>query len=609
MISVQNPIIRDNFNNLDIGVIDSGSLSDQYFRVKDFDITFSLGYNSFKINPLLEKFAPNSEILAYAETERDGKPINISFPNGVDFGNGDLLVSLKIDNSFEQGLIKIQLLGTLIDGQLVLWERLVFLDKKSENDAPLVYKNVPIVNVREVVKIRLLEQFLEGGSSNLFVTQSSFSLTGEDIIFNSGSKINLDVRADGDTFVLSEGFNFTQSMEEGGTIEIEIPDESLPNFLPYYNLTGSNLITASIEEFIANSALKVESVTQKILTLDKNHKYFSFDDANYSIVYPKTIINIEDPAGGTQNFFRFEFINTVPVSGQANSVKIEYKKETEAQNQLLTIAELASNEFLIDTGSLSISFEIGMFDTGSKANTYWETFFIQSGGLIDPDTQTWIQVSGSFRDSDIVLGLGYPEVTIDDVTAFDFTSLLGNSIVVGNDLVDYSGDEAYVELRPVTSSFVNSIGIQKIARYFNFFYRNVDYVLSFSTFTERNLGSGRKDPKMEVYMSGYAFNTIGTEGFGTKLIELESEDTVNENFQTQEIVFRPKTNGVGFPRFIVRSGKWFIKNISIKPYAPEGFNPGHAYIYVPIPSDLVDVSIDFDIDFLNTLNRGVTFFP
>ena len=608
MGTYQTPIVGLQSTDFTVTKEDFTELSENFFRVKDLPNIATIGYNSFKINPNFEFIDENRQLKVFAYDSL-GNPVEIFFPE-VDFGNDDRLISFVIEDSTSLGFIDINLLGELKEGGWVLWKKQLKVDKTSYNLSPIIYEETPVITHSEIQKQKRRESFVEGGTSLLQITQSNYLPGGDDIINNPGSSVFLDVRANGNTFLHASGFNFSPNMVEG-KVTLTIPDKSLPLYEKYYKLEQGNKITVKILQFLTNKALRIESVTQGIVGLEDSHKFFSFDNADYSIEYNKEIRLVDTQ--GTQTYLLLEILKAQPVSGQAYYLETSYKHIGATDSSLIDKQVITPSEFLIDSSSLSFEKTIGTFTSASILDRYWET------GTVGVDTvkvsKKWDEIDDTFRTSEIILQKGYSIFKNLPLT-FDTNSPIGPAAVIGTDDGDYSGENSYITFMPTLLNYKNSDTDWKISAFIKKYVPFSQYEIELTAYGVKNLGSGYKDPVMELYMVGESFTSrepiVTNTSAGTVTGRLISQLKHSEDaflYENQKYIFTVGKETQGYPLFVVKYGTWYISKISIKPAVRNGQTANHTYVYVPIPDNLLYTSVDIQFDILNKASVGIDYLP
>lgn len=599
MNNLHQPILVDTLNDRPF-TEDLSSTSEEFFQIRDFPSVFMLGYNSFKVR--LGGIDPTKNIYA---TGQDSTLLPLAvYIQEPKLDTGEYIVTVVVfpDNQAGSGIVYLR--ATTLQGTDIRWSRSILISKTRTNTAPLVYKNLPRTNIRNLNRYARLEVFQEGGSDSRVVSQSN-KFTGTDVIYNSGSTMYLDVRNSSRTFAHSDGFYVSSSMVEG-TIYLDIPIENLPFYQRFYDLTEeNNTISASIDRHVGRNTLEISGLFQDNVQFVADHKYLKFFNADYVIEYNKTLTYIDDQSTVKQ-YIEIELIDGQPISGESYLIEVLGKLSAENTVNVLTKEPITPNEFLTDTGSLSFLDRIGTVELDNIVNTYWESDISNSVKLLSGSYTTplkWEEVPEVFEESRLILEYGGERLVESIFPGISNDNILGPSYKVGSDLVDYSDPSAYLELRLVSQSYTNNNGVSKKAPSYMKYYPFAEYEITFEAYSETNAGSDFKDPLLEVYLTGTGFPVSSQLGhlIGSISSGIETEHHGNVSF-----VFSSKVAGQGVPRLVVRSGIWTIKDVSIRPYYKPGFTLGHTYLFVEVPDRFLNRLYDIDVKFLNRLDEGVT---
>jgi len=204
-----------------------------------------------------------------------------------------------------------------------------------------------------------------------------------------------------------------------------------------------------------------------------------------------------------------------------------------------------------------------------------------------------------------------PELLIDTSSLSTPNLKIGN--ITSQSLVDnyysviYHNNNSNVNLvhninslfNSIETSYNESIGDNTFSIKINkelYLSSDTSYKINFTSYTvnDENYSS---ENEMRLYISGSAFKkTNDGENIGLNLL------TINKNNGSRykgDLIITPDEDGYANLLFNVRGGKWFISDISIKPYVDKGFTPNDINITLSIPPKHRFDYADFKFEHIN----------
>jgi len=132
------------------------------------------------------------------------------------------------------------------------------------------------------------------------------------------------------------------------------------------------------------------------------------------------------------------------------------------------------------------------------------------------------------------------------------------------------------------------------------------------------------DARIEVYISGSAFDTPTTKNFGGKISTQQSSfgkiiglidlDDVNRGqqddgqFRDFRSNFIANQDGSGSIVFVIRSGDWHFSDISVRQGYDDGFAPDYVDLVVPYPDFQRNDDVVFKCEFINAIGNRAELF-
>lgn len=568
-------------------IVDSSLDSAQFFKVKCENILY-IGNNSISIwpqNTLAEDSIINIELVS------DTNEIVPHVITNIITEDGYRLINVIIYPEGRFKFVTIYISGTLTDGRKVLWNRTLNVNSSHSIHGPIFIKS-PTVYCKELFFDRKLQpttRLIESGSSGRVLTIQSRSHYQDNILLNlknnvvypqSVSKIKQMLGTDTNTsFNVSRPFisvntnntdiivtnlDFFKPEMVGGILSFDIKDyinnyiesnnitvPSGDKFKEYYDQTKQ--YTSSIVEYIDGRTAAIYPNFNYTLTYN-NITYLTLSELTNLSKFTASYYNTTDTGSniGSDRFsyLYVQFDNLSPDAGRINNISVEYKLSN------------TPNDF-IELCKIPVKFKNILIDGNTITNT---GFYEYSKPKKNTDTQYWSTYIGSTG----ILSLN---------TVYLDTGSLQTGIL--QPYYSSSLNNDFVVLTPSNSYPINCL-------------KNTQYALKCKAYYNITEFSGQ--PKLEIYVSG---------SITTNEIVNNSNDTIKFGSligsftdNTNDIFINFKTNETDNIKlfFIIRNGRWKIKDLELIPY---DFTPNQFYTLIPIPSNIQYNECTFKFNFLN----------
>lgn len=347
--------------------------------------------------------------------------------------------------------------------------------------------------------------------------------------------------------IASGDFKFTKEMV-GGFVEVPDPQNAKPkpdstrnqtfkteSDLPYYGV---------IKEVLSDTSVALENPYQRLVTgrrdIESTLQYSSFDPSNFFVSYSSEPAYSQSEA--YESHVYVEMGNLKPITGDIYKIKA-YTKSHSDPHTFTYIGEhiLESSNLFIDTGSITTTHGIGIFDTQSTLN-FWTSESINSAPQVQLYTSSIHVMEG--------LHISSSENTTSD---------------------------GYVDITTTT--------------YKNRYFGDVGYQLSLNIFGETR----NQKAELDIILSGSA--VLG--GGELKIGEIKIPAGGQRNYVGLTFPFKSNLHGFGKPILRVKSGNWHVGNIKIQPIHTIGFAPEHTIFTMPIAPRWDQDILDFKFEFYN----------
>ena len=534
---------------IDVYYTDNTLTSPDFFQITEFPTQLTAGKNLIKLkgNPV------NLSVNSYLNVEIldfNGDPIYYEIVNYID-EDRSRVISIYIYSETSPGDCTVTILGEAINVPTewqgkgnVKWSRTVSVNPTISNTSEIIFETLPTVNITEQIGPHLDRTYNIGQ----FPTYNSgyvryFSYNGQPAIELSGS-----------------GASFTDNMKSG-TITVTSPINPLPN--PTYTI-ASQIYTSTIKKILTptTALLNDEYVVYSSQSIFP-HIYNSFEPSSYSISYETqpTYTVTEN----SESYALIQISDLQPATGDVSRIKIfSNNNGTVGTWEPISDIELQETEiFVASTSSLYPEQSIGIFTQQSDIDTYW------SG----------VTYLGTVISSDPVL-------------TFTNSSLMNSVSVTG--AVNISGENDVMILR------TNSA-------YKGRFYKDSSYKVRFNAVGVKSTNSNNQNPKIQVYLSGSAFNYNTQNPINSALPitlgKLVGEKEITSTSQRLDDVifsFEADNDGDAVLQFVIHSGEWNFSDIHVTTDNDAGYTPTYTRIKALTPTaHKIGNQLTFKIEYYN----------
>lgn len=565
----------------------------KYFIVSDFNPMFSAGRNSFSLNgssflkARTEIFvecidsAGNNLYIEMAKVQQSAAQ-TYAYKEATSF-----ILSIHVYNDTADGIGKLIVFGTLIDGRTVKWQQNITIDKSQQNSSKVRFYTRPTLEIDTIlvpilsneISTTLKESITFNGEGH-----SDATIPPKDTVLPSVNRrnINIDYRItcdipsiQGDIPDDRNGFN---SQMIGSTIFLGLDKIRLPYSSIDINPTPST-ISAVISDVVNNKTLKL--VDPYFYPDSKNNSIVTnITDTHFIITYPFVSYNNTTSSYQTttlngvtyiiqQSYADIIYRNIRTFTGFVARHKL-YRKSLLSNADFSIVADepLFVNELLRDSVTQNKFYELlGKFYNNQHIQRYW---FTSSNAL---------QMAHS------------PDVYIDSthITSSNPTNLTGiDYVMVKNDSVNTNRDAVYV---PFDQSQFNATSGSSYDSNFIELKSNTQYILQVDATIQKDLNT--LDSKLEFYLTSSTNEAINDSNYtathGIKLATLVADQTGDLNvFEKQFFFFTPKNDLFGTLVIVPYKCQPYIRNISFRVYGDDGFSPDLFETRVPWPINVAN---------------------
>lgn len=598
-------------------VTDDAYLS-KYFVVSEFNPRFTAGRNAFALNGSAF-LQTNSEILVecidsagvnlYIEMAKiqNTPAITYAYKEATSF-----VLSIHVYNDTADGIGRLIVYGTLIDGRSVKWIQNITIDKTQQNASKVRFYNRPNLEVDAI-----LLPVLNSDIATTLKQSVTFGGSGHGLAVNPPKDTNLptinrrnidinyqlvcDIPSISNNTSEIDAFN---SQMVGATVQLHINKIQVPYSSTYIiptNRTSSTIVS----EVVNNKTLKIidpyfypDSSNNNLIT--------NISDTDFVITYPFVSYNNATTSYQTTTVNNTEYLlqqsyadvtyqNLRTFTGFIARHKI-YRKSLFQAADFSVIADepLFINEMLRDNLTQNKFYElIGKFYTDEHIHHYW---FTSSNNL-------------TMQHS--------PQVFIDScfVTASNYNALSGSDYLMAkNDSVNANRDAIYV---PFDQTQFDATSGSAYDSNFIQLRKGVQYLLHVDTSLKKDVSV--TDATLEFYftssVSAARQDPNFTDRHGIRLASLKADTKgVLANFDKQYFFFIPQSDLYGTLVVVPYLCQPYLKNISFRVYGDDGFSPDTFTTRVPWPitvanetyqikSELFDVNHNLVYSDLNILQN------
>jgi len=539
------------YNTLNTYYSDSSLLSPDIFDISFFPNKLTVGKNLIKFRGNLNSLkigAPiDVEIL-----DSNGDPIYSEFIDYID-QDGSRVLSIYIYEDTAPGdatIIFVTEITKINDQQIpntfqnqlnAKWSRTIPVNPLDLNTSTIIFNTTPKVTISENVGVQLNRTYNNGQFPIYNTGQISFiSQNNQPTAILTGGKFNGDMI--------------------NGTLSVPAPS----NPLPTSNINASsNSYTSTISKVLNDTTLQLDFPYEVFDTQSNfSHTFNSFDNSTFQIDYEAT--PQYTPTQNSESFALIQISDLEPDTGDISRIKVYLNSAGtvgtfEQVNDIL----LPNTEIFIDsTSSLTPDKSLGIFETQSIIDTYWEGHSYQGNTEIAAPTLTWTTSS------------------INNATAITGTLDLSNSN--------------------------NVYTFQLKDQFSGIFVSQSMYTVTLDAFAQK---SSNLNPILSIYASGSAFTFDSTDNFnqslpkkiGKKIGEIECLGT-SKRYDDISFEFNSDQSGTGVLLFVVESGDWQISDIRTLTDAEYGYTPNYTRFRTEIPTKIKSGNqLSFKIEYYNRL--------
>lgn len=590
----------------------------KYFVISEFNPRFTAGRNAFALNGS-SFLQTNSEILVEC-IDSEGRNLYIEMAKiqstpAITYAYKEatsFVLSVHVYNDTADGIGRLMVFGTLIDGRSVKWIQNITVDKSQQNASKIRFYTRPILEVDPILLPVLNSDIASTLKQSIMFTGNGHTLAvnpPKDTNLPTVNRRNIDINyqlvCDAPVIGIDapevSAFN---SQMVGATVQMQINKIQVPysatDIIPT-NQTASSLVS----QVLNNKTLKLidpyfypDSSNNNLIT--------NISNLDFEITYPFVAYNNATASYQTttfngvvypllQSYTDVTYRNIRTFTGYLARHKV-YRKSLFQNADFSVIADepLFINEMLRDNLTQNKFYELlGKFYTDEHIAHYW---FTSSNNLTMQHT---------------------PEVFIDScfITSSQYNNLIGNDyLIVKNDSINTDRDAVYV---PFDQNQFNATSGSAYDSNFIYLRKGVQYLLQVDTSIRKdNLNT---QAILEFYFTSSvpeaAQEPNHTSTYGIRLASLNADmaGTV-ANFDKQFFFFTPQADLYGTMVIVPYRCQAYLKNISFRVYGDDGFSPDVFTSRIPWPisvanetyqikSELFDVNHNLVYSDLNVLQN------
>jgi len=406
-------------------IVDTSSLSPDYFSVSNIPTDLTAGKNMLKIagTQNLDKYSEiQIEVL-----DQFGKTIYWELDDWVDFAQ-NRVITIWIYPETQPGPAKITLLGVASTGAIVKWETIVNVDPDSPNSTPILFSDKPTILVEEVFRTMYKPTWVGDkvvSQSISSVTTIQYDYSGKPGFDNYSSSLadNLDTNKNASKLFANNtqnntiwttwnqnaittnkgykgfsGYNkelpafkntvFKQnktdiSTQQGVTLRLNHSGGSGLEFRKEHE--GGTLNIHSMTQVVPENSTVGTYTTTVTRVLNENtvlvtNKFKdsngvdikSFKEGQFSITHsaPPTTYS---QSQAYENFASFKVHNLEPMTGDIFRLRVSARQHDSTNNEFEVIANkiLEGGNILVDKNVPPFTVPMGEFVSSSIISTYW----------------------------------------------------------------------------------------------------------------------------------------------------------------------------------------------------------------------------------------------
>lgn len=589
-----------------IPYIDTDQWSKNYFRLYDFPDRMYVGKNTFRIAGNSELLVPDSQIFIDI-LDVNNNPIYYEILDLIDADKSRVVV-VYIYPDTPPGIATIYIGGrvsriantdVLIPWSNIasdsnfkhipnlLWKGPVNVVLTKQNNTEVIFTSEPVIEYSEKTvhydtvstSSRMVEYYsangdavsilgrnipyqLSGGTSKFVAntfTSTNMAENMPSVVDNAGTTIPGSVLPDYSevSIIKSNNSIFSASMA-GGVIyirNINLQSEAPKDAIDPTVFSAIPDYSASIISVLNSTSVEVDRPflhTVEYTTILNEIKTIAFtklvDSTDFTASYFSTPTTVHT-GSAFESFISVDISGIEPSVGTVDKVHVSYKP-VGSYGEYIDVGqyEVKSKNLLVDDSVYTFYNDgldvkhLGKLRSTSDINTYWTSSAINS---------TLLNITPTFRDSKIV-----------------------NAVYLSPSGTFSEQIYATYKLNP---------------EYYLRVYKDTEYAIEFNSFTEKYSGDWI-NPQIDVYISGsdiysdhigskFQVKQFDAYGLGTYIGSAIYE---NGSMYTNTFPFIVKDTGAITPIFVVRSGKWDIGSVEIKPRQELGFAPNHVKLNIPL---------------------------
>ena len=583
-------------------VTDTEYLS-RYFVLSEFNSTFTAGKNPIFINgsPFLEQGSQiliecldaqgNNLFIEMAKYSDDGTPGN-TYKEGT-----ATVVSVHVYGDTADGVGRIIIYGTLIDGRTVKWLQNVVINKALKNHSRVRFYQAPTLQVNSADLPVLSSDVSQNLVSNVLLTGTVNGLSVNPIKNTNQTTINkanvdIDYRLTLTSPLLDStpdvsGFN---SQMVGATIVLNI--NTIQDPLSTNNVPVSQTASYSIKNVINNTTIQID---RPYYYLDGygNQTVTNIVDADFSVDYPFINYNNSTASyqttiiGGVeyvvkQSYADVSYTNIRAFSGYVARHKI-YRKSMLSNADYSVIADepIEPNQVLIDSLTQNKYYDLlGKFYNDAHISRYWLT---SSNNISLTHT---------------------PSYAVDSMLVSSPTPPPGNDyLIVKNDSSFINRTAQYV---PFNETEVLAESGSSYDSNFMEFNGNVQYSIDISTVIQKV--QSETGATLAFYITSShpnaALESTYNQNFGVKIAEIYASQSGSiADFTDSYTFYTPQNDFYGTLVIVPTLCNAYLKNVSISVYGDDGFSPDIYSTKIPWPISVANETFEIKAELFDINNN------
>jgi hypothetical protein len=588
-------------------VIDTQYLS-QFFVISEFNPQFTAGKNSFSFNGSTYLKSGSQILIECLDSQGNALHIELAQSSNVSsityaYKEGtSYIFSIYVFGDTSDGVGKIILYGTLIDGRTVKWIQNITINKTLKNISRVRFYRTPVLEVASA-EVPVLNSSISTGlvSNELFTgTVQGLAISPpKDTNLSTINKrnTNIDYRLTllspivTDTTPDPNAFN---SQMVGATINLNINTIQSP--LSQTNIPVSATASYTITSVINNSTIQI-STPYYYSDQYGNSTITNIVNANFSIQYPFIAYNNATSSyqttiiGGIpyivqQSYADITYRNIRTFSGYVARHKV-YRKSLLSTADFSIVADepIIANELLEDDITQNAFYDLlGKFYNDEHIARYW------------------------FTSSNNISLIHSPSFAIDSmfISSPSYTSLSGSDyFMVKSDSVTTDKNAIYVPFD--MNQFLEESGSSYDSNFIAL-KANVQYIIEVSAVVIKN------PSETTAGLSFYFTSSIPTaqqeptynNTFGINIANLVANITSSQvNFDNVIAFYTPQNDLFGTLVIVPRLCQSYIKNISFRVYGDDGFSPDVFVTQIPWPISVANECFDIKAELFDINNSLV----